>query len=67
MGRRKKETLISYIAILSTSYVKRTDYEQAQVIYSNNLEHKAPISSHKAKARLVKESELDQEDEDLPD
>jgi len=73
MGRRKKETLISYKAILSTSYVKQSDYTQAQIDYSNNLANNPSRTStnisfpdlQNKKSEL--ELELLLEDEDLSD
>ena len=73
MGRRKKETLISYKAILSTSYVKQSDYTQAQIDYSNNLANKPNQTSTNISFPDLqnKNSELDLEllieDEDLSD
>lgn len=37
MGRRKKETNFSYINIVSSTYLRGKDYEQAQLNYSNAI------------------------------
>lgn len=38
MGRRKKETNISYEDIVIAAYISKPEYEQAQIDYSNNLD-----------------------------
>ena len=35
MGRRKKDANVSYKDIISSSYVRRPDYEKAQIVFSS--------------------------------
>lgn len=37
MGRRKKETTFSYTEIVISTYVRKGEYERAQLNYSNDL------------------------------
>ena len=45
MGRRKKQTFFSYVDIVSSSYVKKKEYERAQLTYASNLGSKKEIQS----------------------
>ena len=38
MGRKKKDDAVSYIHIVSSTYVKQKDYEKAQITFSNALD-----------------------------
>ena len=38
MGRRKKDDTISYVKIISSSYIRKTEYEKAQVVFSSALD-----------------------------
>jgi len=40
MGRKKKQAFVSYVDILISTYVKKGEYERAQLKYSNNLSSK---------------------------
>jgi hypothetical protein len=45
MGRRKKQIFFSYTDIISSSYIRKTEYERAQLTYANNLSSKKEIES----------------------
>lgn len=38
MGRRKKDDTISYVKIVSSSYIRKAEYEKAQVVFSSALD-----------------------------
>lgn len=38
MGRRKKDDTISYVQIVSSSYVEKAEYEKAQIVFSSALD-----------------------------
>lgn len=45
MGRRKKQTFYSYTDIIMSTYVRKGEYERAQLTYANNLSSKKEIES----------------------
>lgn len=45
MGRRKKQTFYSYTDIVMSTYVRKGEYERAQLTYANNLSSKKAIES----------------------
>lgn len=61
MGRRKKEvTHSTYVDIEESTYLKKEDYELAQLIYANNLD------ANKAETTEDWEAEAEAEAEDNP-
>lgn len=61
MGRRKKETTFSYTEIVISTYVRKGEYERAQLNYSNDLGRiGAPVMTSRELTELepdVEESE----------
>jgi hypothetical protein len=47
MGRRKKDDIISYAQIVSSSYVPKTDYEKAQTDFSSALDEDGNVKAEK--------------------
>jgi hypothetical protein len=43
MGRRKKDDIVSYVHIVSSSYVQKAEYEKAQIAFSSALDDKGNI------------------------
>ena len=45
MGRRKKDDIVSYAQIVSSSYVPKAEYEKAQVTFSSALDDEGNIKA----------------------
>lgn len=45
MGRRKKDANVSYKDIISSSYVRRPDYEKAQIVFSSLVDSQSGNNS----------------------
>lgn len=45
MGRRKKDANISYTEIVSAAYLRKSDYEKAQVMFANTIDSKLKASN----------------------
>lgn len=45
MGRRKKDANISYAEIVSAAYLKKADYEKAQVMFAGAVDSKPKTSN----------------------
>lgn len=52
MGRRKKDDIVSYVQIISSSYVQKTEYEKAQVAFSAALDEEGNIRTDSMNAML---------------
>jgi hypothetical protein len=59
MGRKKKDDAISYSQIVSSTYVRKNEYEKAQITFSSALDDYGNIKSSS------KFSFLDLEDENI--
>lgn len=67
MGRKKKDDAISYIQIISSSYVRKSEYEKAQVVFSSALDDYGNIRINNGSSFLDAEFEIYSEDEEIFD
>lgn len=64
MGRRKKDDIVSYVHIISSSYVQKTEYEKAQVAFSSALDDEGNIRSNNIHSMLgIEEYNLEEMDD----
>ena len=45
MGRKRKSHQSSYTNVISSSYVRKSEYEKAQITYSNMLDENGNVKS----------------------
>ena len=57
MGRKKKDDAISYIQIVSSAYVRRSEYEKAQIVFSSALDDYGNLKSNSGNSFLDMEME----------
>jgi len=67
MGRRKKENCFPYTDIVISTYIKKQDYHQAQLRYSNNIGVNPAINFNTDESAEENVDYFDQFDEDYGD
>lgn len=67
MGRKRKGQQGSYLDIVSASYVRKSEYEKAQITYSNALDEHGNVKASKNSLFLGIEDEYTYDDDDVYD
>ena len=67
MGRRKKDDVVSYVQIVSSSYVQNKEYQKAQIAFSSALDDKGNLRFNPNGSFLDNDDVIYDENDDIFD